>query len=411
MLQFSSKPSIKSSIISLTIIATLMVIAIVIFNQQFNYNPAVTALFENSDMSGLTELKAIVRLVKPLQPLSSPEIFDKVTLSDKIDGKAELYLPAGFKSLICQRFRLKSHSDSDKSSKSNQPFEQNSSKSTTPSNLWIELFVYDMTLPENAFAVFSRQRRENATQISIATYAYQTDNAIFFVHGHFYLEMIASYPSLDAVKLMIEVGKAFIDDNLDLAPKKMDVPDLFPTQVHIIDEQNRTPKKNSIKLDKESITLTASDAFGFDRFDRVYTAIYKYTINDSTMSKGLTTTANSNISTITAFISKRASSEEAAKLAGDYSKFLTSFGGNPVDLKKHSTESNVNLVDSELEELYGVEIMETIELIFSSGEYIAGVRETEDIELSLKLVQELGAKISENNKQDHSKNGKSYGKQ
>ncbi|MBF0301699.1 MAG: hypothetical protein HQK73_01550 [Desulfamplus sp.] len=394
----------KSSIIGVSIIVLLIVIAVFIFREQFNFNPAVTALSEKvalseSNLNGSDssfgmlggsgqysentdslsqdlkseEIKSVIRLIKPLLPLTAPESFNAETLSDKINGKAELYLPAGFKSLVCQRFKISTNSDSKKFSEISEPSSNldNSSHQTVDfsDNLWIEVFVYDMTLPENAFAVFSRQRRQGSTPVLITQYAYQTENALFFVHGHFYVEMIASEPSENGVKLMTEIGKAFIEDKPELKPKKMEVPDIFPID----------------GLDKDSITLISSDAFGFDRFDNIYTAIYtlkgsKTNKNDSTANKTDIHSSNSS-TTITAFISKRDSSEEAAKLVSEYAEFLVNFGGNKID--------------SGIDGVYAIEIMDTIELIFCSGQYIAGVRDSESLEISKHLVRNIKSRLDE----------------
>lgn len=351
----------------MTIMALLMAIATVIFRQQFHYNPAVTALcttlFSSESpltaRSGLSSqlssqhgneavsaahsvsggLEPIVHPVKPLEPMSPSESFNELTLSDKIDGKAELYIPSGFKSLLCQRFKAGKASD-----------------------LWIELFIYDMGLADNAFSVFSRQRREGSTPLSIGTYGYQTENALFIVHGHFYLEIIASSPSADAREWMADLSRAFIEDRPDLAPRmKMALPDLFPSEES--DREKAAPEQNQITLDKESITLITSDVFGFDRLDQVYTAAYL--VNGTPM---------------VAFISKRASSEAAQKLAAEYAAFLKRFGGNPID----SGEKN----------MHGIEIMDTIELIFSQGQYLAGVREAESMEAAKILISKIEKSIS-----------------
>jgi len=360
-------PKSKSSIIGMTIIALLMAIATVIFRQQFHYNPAVTALSATlfssgsplSARSGLSSqlssqngneavstgnsvsggLEPIVRPVKPIEPMSPLESFNELTLSDKIDGKAELYIPSGFKSLICQRFKAGKASD-----------------------LWIELFIYDMGLADNAFSVFSRQRREGATPLSIGTYGYQTENALFIVHGHFYLEIIASSPSADALKWMADLSRAFIEDHPDLAPKRqMALPDLFPSEESDIKEAE--PRQDQITLDRESITLITSDVFGFDQLDQVYTAAYL--VNGASM---------------VAFISKRDSSEAAQKLAAEYAAFLKSFGGK--------------LIDSGDKNVHGIEIMDTIELIFSQGQYLAGVREAESMAAAKILVSKIEKSIS-----------------
>jgi hypothetical protein len=100
---------------------------------------------------------------------SPPETFDHMTLSDKIDGKAELYLPAGFKSLFAQRLKPQDSPD-----------------------VWYEVFIYDMGTMLNAFSVYSAQRRDNARPEPFAEFAYSAENALFWVHGPYYIEIIAS---------------------------------------------------------------------------------------------------------------------------------------------------------------------------------------------------------------------------
>jgi hypothetical protein len=72
-------------------------------------------------------------------PFSPPERFGPDTLYEKINGRADLYLSSGFVSLNTQRFAMDS-----------------------TAGAWVEVFVYDMATPENAFSVFSMQRREGA---------------------------------------------------------------------------------------------------------------------------------------------------------------------------------------------------------------------------------------------------------
>lgn len=429
----------KSSIINLTIIGILVVIASVIFRQQFYFNPAVTALSSTgfpsesavsdasaidlssalpsesgvlssqsaesssgSELSSSTRLKPMVRLTDPVVPMSKSEFFNEQTLSDKIDGKAELYIPSGFKSLTCQRFKsgtasetdnnyvldTKSgaHSDSEPDrSYTSAANSSNTFSSGTDSDLWLEFFLYDMGTTENAFSVFSRQRRENSTPLSIAYYAYQTENALFFVHGQFYIEIIASLPSKQALQYMSDMGENFIKDHPDPVPEKMGVADLFPSKskksdktIMVLnkeatkhDRDNTAFNTDEIILDKNSIKLITSDGFGFDRLDHVYTA--NYIVNGAYM---------------TAFISERDSSEAAADLAEGYGGFLSAFGGNNIDIKGIVTGSKVN-------NIHAVEIMDTIEIIFSVGPYFAGVREAEDPEKSKILVRAIQSKLND----------------
>ncbi|MCG6947166.1 MAG: hypothetical protein LJE87_17675, partial [Deltaproteobacteria bacterium] len=124
------------------------------------------------------------------------------------------------------------------------------------------------------------------------------------------------------------------------------------------------PEKN---LDKASISLIPSDAFGFDQFDSIFTALYER--------EGLE---------LTAFLSQRKSPAEAAGLVESYTSFLREFGGTEL-------KTTLNIPGAKL-----VEIMDTFELIFSRGSILAGVHGAEDRkaaeELALMLNQSLEEK-------------------
>ena len=344
-------PFSRSSAVSFAILGILAAIGTGVFHQQSSFNPAVKVLSEStgparpgaadgaSDTAGSKSLTAkgtdvIIRLPEALSPLSPAEHFDAVTLSDKIDGKAELYLPSGFKSMDCQRFKARN------------------------SEIWLETFIYDMGAPENAFSVFSRQRRDDVTLLDLTPYAYKTENAIFLTQGRFYVEMIASAPEAAAVEWMVELARTFIEDHPEVAPKKLAVPDLFPP----------ASDAGHLMPDKESITLITTDAFGFDRFDQVYTVGYHV-----------------NGTAVSAFISQRGSEAEAEKLAAEYTGFLKTFGGSavdvPADLLK-ADEKNGMII-------HAVTIMDTVEIVFSVGPFLAGVREAEDIRSAQALASAL----------------------
>ena len=142
----------KQNLLSLIILGILAVICGGVFIAQFNYNPAVqqmSPVLASGDSSPLPPAasadKSAISLPPGQSPLSPPETFDAATLSDKINGKAELYLSAGFVRLQSQRFTDEATGE-----------------------VWMEAFVYDMQTPQNAFSVFSAQRREDALMRSIS---------------------------------------------------------------------------------------------------------------------------------------------------------------------------------------------------------------------------------------------------
>src|SRR5512144_1193881 len=132
------KPPGRQTLVSLATLGCLLAVAAGLLWTQSRFNPAVVNFLQGTaDRAKETSPAApmpkeqILPLPEAMSPLSPAEHFDRETLSDKIDGKAELYLSAGFTRLDCQRVSLAGQPDA-----------------------WIEVFVYDMGSVENAYAVF-----------------------------------------------------------------------------------------------------------------------------------------------------------------------------------------------------------------------------------------------------------------
>ena len=208
-------------------------------------------------------------LPENLIPLGPEETFDSETLSDKIDGKAELYLSSGFVKLSTRRFAQKAD----------------------PQN-WLELFVYDMGNPTNAFSVYSSQKRKDSRPVDLGVSAYATEDAFFFANGPKYFEIISA--SKDLADDMTSLARNLIETEPKYAGQQTES-SLFPTE----------------SLDESSISLHMSDVFGFSTLDRVYTASYA-----------------TGTDRVTAFLSKRESAEEASDLAAAYGRFLVENGGS-----------------------------------------------------------------------------------
>ena len=323
----------KQTLLSLVILGILVVIAVGVYRAQFDPNPAVQqmapALQAGDKIQAAPPASAETSLIIPLPgqtPLSPPETFDTATLSDKINGKAELYLSAGFARLHSQRLEDKSAGD-----------------------VWMEVFVYDMQTPQNAFSVFSAQRRDDAKQLDIARYAYQTPNALFFVHGSFYVEIVASDISPTIIQPMIALAETFIAGQ--------------PVEAQTIGENELFPGDGLVET---SISLVSADAFGYDRFDQIFTATYQ--LQDSELM---------------AFYSRRETPQEAEALVSSYRDFLISFGGETV-------ESGSGIKTAQM-----IYILDTYEIVFSHGLYLAGVREAADRQTARELALKLFDRIKE----------------
>jgi len=262
-----------------------------------------------------------------LTSLSPAESFGPENLSDKINGKAELYLSAGFVRLVSQRFAIE-----------DEP------------SAWMEAFIYDMGSPRGSYAVYSLQKRFEAKELELGDYGYGTENSLYFVHGPYYLEIVSSVAQERMAELMLSFGRNFISKT--------------PVESNELNELALFPEKN---LNRESISLIPSNGFGFEQFDSIFTA--QYGVGDTEL---------------TAFLSRRKSQVEAARLVESYTSFLLKFGGTEL-------KSNLNIPGAKL-----VEIMDTFELFFSRGSILAGVHGAENRkaaeELALMLNQNLAEK-------------------
>ncbi len=213
----------------------------------------------------------------------------------------------------------------------------------------IEVNAYHMGGMLNAFSVFSMQRRDNAQTIDVARFAYQSENTVYLVHGPFYLEILWILPLDGEISVLKLLAEQFVRET---PIKGEDLPQLA-----------LFPLKNLIK---GSASLITNDAFGFEPLDDVFTAEYRVDKNRAT-----------------AYISKRKTVQEARFLVTGLHAYFKNFGGR-------SIQANIAIQDVRM-----VEIMGTFELMFSIGEYFAGVHEAPTQKQAEEIAEMLAASLHE----------------
>lgn len=289
------KHSKTETIIGSIVLCLLGSIAIGVYHTQFSFNPAVLAIKDQSKETDLSfqystqPISPIFPIPPDVIPLSPPEQFNSENLYNKINGKAELYLSAGFVELKCQRFSLV-----------NQP------------DMWIEAYIYQMEDPSKAFSVYSAQRREDGQPIQITPYSYRTPNAVFLTHGNFYVEIVSSIISESVGQIAQQIATQWVNHTkIDSTSTQITEIDLFP-------------KDNLIK---DSIMLLSENVFGYDRFKNIFIGTYQFGINQ-----------------VTAFISKQETTQDAQELANGYHQFLKMFGGKEIETQQIPTACKMMLI-------------------------------------------------------------------
>lgn len=328
----TSSPGVLETILGYLVLFILAVIAVGVYWYHLDFNPAVKALENIRQTPQMDFVQEKQETDSPLvvpdkfSIFSPPETFDRLTLSDKIDGKAELYLPAGFENLFAQRLTPIDNPD-----------------------VWYEVFIYDMGSTLNAFSVYSAQRRDGAEPEGFAEFAYSTENALFWVHGPYYGEIIASQVSDQTREHLLLLAEAFNNQN--------------PVSTETIAEIHLFPEEGLIK---DSVRFIPTNAFGFEGLDRIFSARYRFDNRE-----------------LTGFISRRSSSEKASEKAEDFVEFLITYGGKDVSEKLDGPDGKM------------VDFFGTFNGVFTFGDYLAGVYEANTPEDANRLLQLIYEKLQE----------------
>jgi len=340
----SRRPGRLESGIGIFLLAILLLIGLGVFIKQsdfdmsrFGINTAALVLSAQGSKTG-TEEKPSFDFPVPsgFKKLSEAETYVPENLYEKIDGKATLYIESGFVKLSTQRF-----------------------VSQNDDTLWFELFLFDMAAPKNAFSVYSVQKRPDVEAFPAMQFAYSAGNALYFVHDKYYVELVGSSESADLLKAMSDLADkltpapVFRQENAGVG-KVTEIPELtlFP-------QENLVPG---------SAKLYLSDVFGFDGLSDTF--VCQYRAGDES---------------ITAFLSKRPSPQDARTVTESYYNFLVDNGGKD----KLASDKNLQTIKCKVLDFY-----DTTEIIFAIGPYVAGIHEAKNQQSAEKLAAELFNKLS-----------------
>ncbi len=317
------------SAISICILAILFLIGVGVFVKQFNYDMSRFGIQHQFSLG--SRLIGAGLAPAGFETVSKIEVYNSENLYEKINGKAPFYIESGFERLSTQRF-----------------------VSRIDESLWMELFLFDMGTVRNAFSVYSRQVRPEASLIDFpfrfSRYRYMTGNALYFCESQYYVEVIGSAESDKLLKAITEVGRKLW--------VKLDVGgDVEIAGVGLFPEGG---------LVKGSIKLYLTGAFGFEGLTDTFTARYKF-----------------GDETITAFIIRCSDPHQAHLTAKRYYDFLISNGGN-------AKQTAIKTLEGKIVDFYG-----TTEIVFTVGPFVAGIHEAENRQAAENLAEILLNKLNE----------------
>ena len=279
MARAGSRVSAGEKAAGYAILAVLATTAVWLLISQAQFNPAVIVamnhpkgagrLVTGQQAGGASLTASYLADLQGVAALSPVESYNPESLSDKIDGKAELYLASGFQEMSCRSFAA-----------------------GDTGQARVEIYLYAMESSKDAFAVFSGQRRSGGEQLSLTTNAYATENAFFLTRDRFYIELVADQATPEIRPALEAQAQALLAVLPQEGSQSADA-ELFPAK----------------GLHKDSVRLAVSDALGMEGLENVYTADYSLEHGEAG-----------------AFLAVRQSPEEALSQAGAYVKFLASNG-------------------------------------------------------------------------------------
>jgi hypothetical protein len=320
-------PSAIETAVGLAILLGLAGVATTILLRQVGYTSAFLASLDSSPASAPAEAPVDLAACAPegFGPMSPAESFGPDDLYNKIDGRDVLYLTAGFVHLRCQRFADRADGES-----------------------WMEVYAYDMGTADNAFTVYSKQKRPEAAEL--AALAYETSGSLYFVHGRYYVEIVAAAGSEPLRRAMRQYREKFIASVRGGAGPATADAELFPKR----------------HLRAGSISRASAADFGVEGFEGAFLAAYE-----------------ANGATVMAFLHRCPSPDAAAQSAAAYREAFRSFG------------ARVQPAPAELSGGSVLTILDTTKIIFSRGPFVAGVHESPDRDAAVKVARELYDALAE----------------
>jgi len=173
-------------------------------------------------------------MVEGMAPMGATEHYRPDTLYEKINGRAPAYLEFNFQELTCRSFTIDS----------------------APGN-FIDVFIFTMDSPLNAFGIFSLERDDSAIPVDFIRDGYQSEMGYFFRQGSAYVQVLAS----DSSAAVMDPAEAFarsLAASIPVDDSGLDARSLLPTDHQVAD----------------SINYLQTDAYGLSLLKDVYEARY-----------------------------------------------------------------------------------------------------------------------------------------
>lgn len=205
---------------------------------------------------------------------------------------------------------------------------------------FINLSIYDMGTPTNAFGVFSGERSPGESPLDLGRAGYRSDANYFLWQGRYYVRIISSGSIREFKRLGLELARQVTDFLPDAGAQVWGLAALPLT--------DRVP---------QSVQFFKADAMGLDFMRNTYMAQYR---------KGATE--------VTAFLSRRDSVPSARDTVEQYTRFAEKYGRGIERLKVGVAE------------LVACNMGGGFDVVFQKDQIVGGVSDVEDRALAIRAA-------------------------
>jgi len=252
--------------------------------------------------------------------VGEPKRFKPENLYEIINGAAELYLAYNVREMIFISF-----------------------EKSTDSAFFIDLSIYDMGSPTNAFGVFSVGRSPEDPSLSLGREGYYQNGSYYIWKGQYYIQVVASDATEELDRLGLELAQKVTDSLTDSGEKVWGL-DALP-------RTNLAPGTEKYFL---------IDMMGLNFMRNTFTALYR-----------------ENGHEVTAFLSRQDTPESALTVIDRYIEYANEYGRGA----ERISQPDFSLVI--------VDMGNAFDVIFHKGRFVGGVMSVVQRNLAIKAAVSL----------------------
>ena len=250
--------------------------------------------------------------------------FSPENLYEQINGRAELYLSYDIVKMTYATF-----------------------ENPADPRQFIELCIYDMGTPTNAFGVFSVERSRDAPSVEFGRAGYRSGASVYVWDGHYYVTVIGSADTDHLREMTIELARNVTNSLMD-----SDEPVWGLTAL---------PEEDRIGA---SLRYFQVDAMGLDFLRNTYTAQYRKSGVD-----------------VAAFLSRQDTLESAHAALDRYAEHAAHYGVGVEETTVAESWGRYRLLTCDLGGAFDV--------VFQRGRLVGGVTSVADRDLAITVAMDL----------------------